>query len=187
MDPVSIVFQTDRLKIRGAELDDAEFICSLWNDPALMTFVGFPEGLQTTPENVRKQIINTIDFLEALLIIETKNNDIIGQCKLGKPDSSKISQPDIKLLSEQQGKGYGTEIYMGLIKYLFSYMDCEIIQATPNVDNTASIRIQEKVGARLIKRDIFYFPNDMPVKTCPVEYFLFELKKSEFNKVSLNR
>ncbi|MCF7918357.1 MAG: GNAT family N-acetyltransferase [Candidatus Cloacimonetes bacterium] len=182
MDAQVEIFHTKRLRIIRAEPKDADFISSLWNNPEIMKYVGFPEGLHKTAADIIKQINSNSEILEALLIIETLSGKRIGQCKLGKPDKDKISATDIKLLPEEQGKGYGTETKHGLLEYLFTNTDCEIVQATPNIHNIASIKMQKKAGGILIKKDVFYHQNKLPVITCPVEYFLFYIYRSDFFK-----
>jgi len=147
-----------------------------------MRNVGFPDGLRIS----RKEISGLIGkknkrILNALLIVFRKDdNRPIGECKLGQPDENRIAETDIKLLPELWGKGYGTEIKRGLVSYLFENTDCRAIKATPNINNIASQRMQERVGARKRGEGIYRFPPDTGQKTCDVSYFEYLLSRDDW-------
>ena len=48
--------QYKELTIRTATINDAEQLCTWWNDGSVMAHAGFPNGLGTTTEIVAKQI-----------------------------------------------------------------------------------------------------------------------------------
>lgn len=96
----------------------------------------------------------------------------IGECRLGTPDAQGLSETDIKLLPEFWGQGYGKEVKRGLLTYLFTRTECLVAQATPNVDNLASIRLQEAVGGRRVGESIHEFPREMQSLTCPVHCYI---------------
>jgi RimJ/RimL family protein N-acetyltransferase len=49
---------------------------------------------------------------------------------------------------EERGKGYGTEAVGLLIDYLFHAFDLARVGATCDVENTASVRLLERLGLR---------------------------------------
>ena len=51
----------DRLSFRAARPEDAETLCAWWNDGAVMAHAGFPRGLGTTAQAVRKKILAESD------------------------------------------------------------------------------------------------------------------------------
>jgi RimJ/RimL family protein N-acetyltransferase len=57
------------------------------------------------------------------------------------PDDDGIASTDIKLLPAYWGQRYGSEIKKGLVDYLFTNTDCLAVEASPNVNNIASIRL----------------------------------------------
>ena len=49
------IFQTPRLFIRSAILDDLEMYFRLWTEPRVMGNVGFPHGLRITEKEIREK------------------------------------------------------------------------------------------------------------------------------------
>jgi RimJ/RimL family protein N-acetyltransferase len=181
---MTVIFETERLFIRLAIIDDAEMICALWNDPRIMTNVGFPNGLNITPEKICKDIEKRgADPFKQLLIVEKKaDRQAIGQCVMRRPDESGISETDIKLLPAFWGQKYGVEVKRGLLDYPFSHTDCASVQATPNVDNVASIKMQEAVRGIQVGEETFKFPESMRRFTTPVHHYIYRVFREEWEK-----
>ena len=179
-----VISKTPRLILRLATPGDALFICRLWNDPRVMSFVGFPSGLSETEENMRANIKKRGDseFRQLLIIALKENNQTIGQCKMELPNLDGISETDVKLLPEFWGQHYGVEIKRALLDYLFAHTDCRVVQATPNVSNTASIRMQEAVGGVRVDEGLSEFPESMRSHTVPVHYFVYQVARDYWLK-----
>jgi RimJ/RimL family protein N-acetyltransferase len=183
---MSTIFETRRLSIRRALAndDDVEFLYSLWTNPEVMIFVGFPHGLRITRDEIRSQM-NKRDSSEydVYLIVELKESGSrIGECKLGRPDSDGISETDVKIMPEYWGQGYGTEIKRGLVEYLFTRTDCRAVKATPNKNNIASQKMQEAVGGKRIGESVFEFPDDMKDYTCPVPHCIYMVTRDKWEQ-----
>ncbi len=118
-----VLFQTKHLRVRRACADDAEFIHSLWTSPDVMRFVGFPEGLSISVDEVREEIEETgnADFGSRLIVERAGDGVRIGQAKLGNVDSDGVSEPDIKLDPAVWGQGFGRELWSALIDYTFEH------------------------------------------------------------------
>ena len=182
------VFETPRLRIRRAEPDDADaaIFLSLWNDPRVMRNVGFPDGLRMDAVQVREALERGLQrgeeqALDACLVAVRKDTaQVIGECRLGIPDAQGLSETDIKLLPEYWGNGYGLEIKRGLLAYLFTRTECLVAQATPNVGNLASIRMQEAVGGRRVGELTYEFPPEMASFTCPVRCYVYQVRRDDW-------
>jgi ribosomal-protein-alanine N-acetyltransferase len=181
-----IVFETGRLLIRKAETTekDIEFFYGLWTNPRIMIYVGYPQGLKITRKeiqhNIEKHANSELD--SRLVIVLKKSSQIIGECKLGKPDSDGVSITDVKILPEYWGYGYGKEVKKGLVEYLFTHTDCTKIKATPNKNNIASQKMQEAVGAKRTGEGIYHFPENMKDYTTDVPYYVYIVEKKEWEK-----
>ncbi|MBD3277798.1 MAG: GNAT family N-acetyltransferase, partial [Candidatus Aegiribacteria sp.] len=149
--------------MRRATEGDASFYHRLWTCPEVMRNVGFPQGLRTTMEEIRSKIRQQPNSdLGSLLVVTLKSTgDIMGECKMYPPDEEGISETDVKLLPEYWGHGYGREIKSALLDQLFERTGCEYVQATPNVNNTSSIRMQESVGGIRMGEETYEFPEGM--------------------------
>lgn len=94
------------------------------------------------------------------------------------PDQDGVARTDLKLLPEFRGKRYGVEIKTGLLSHLFTHTDCVAVDASPNVDNAASIHMQEAVGGKRIGEAVYEFPEAMRAYTKPVHHYIYRVEKS---------
>jgi len=180
------VFETDRLRVRkaGVSDEDVDFFYQLWKNPQVMSFVGYPKGLEITREDVKQNIEKHAGSeFDGRLIIELKGSlKKIGECKMGMPDNEGIALTDIKLLPEYWQQGYGTEVKRGLVEYLFTHTNCSKIRATPSKNNTASQKMQEGAGAIRTGEGIYHFPDDMKEFTVDVPYYIYIIEREEWEK-----
>ncbi len=182
MTDARIRFRTPRLEMRTATEGDVEFIVSLWRDPRVTRFVGFPAGIPTSADDVHGRIERG-HGPGALLVAETRaGRTPIGQCMLGAPDPGGACEPDIKLAPPFWGRGYGRELWAALIDQLFLRSTCSIVRGTPNVANLASIRMQESAGMRRVGRGVSEFPASMQAYTAPVPHFVYEITREEWKR-----
>ncbi|MCD4655767.1 GNAT family N-acetyltransferase, partial [bacterium] len=166
--------RSKRLLIKPAEISDAGTIVNLWNDPDIMTQVGFPEGLGVSDDDICSKLqskpAGMLDFILSVRLAES--GCTIGQAIMHAPTTDGIGSTDIKLLKKYQGKGFGSEVKQALIDYLFENTSCHAVEGSPNLSNTASIRMQEAVGAIRIGRGKCQFQSGMKLKTAPVDYWI---------------
>ncbi|MCB8966752.1 MAG: GNAT family N-acetyltransferase [Ardenticatenaceae bacterium] len=172
-----MVFTTERLIVRKATDADVDLLYQLWTDPRVMVHVGFPQGLSIT----RPQIAASIqqqpesEFDCYLIVVQKDGETAVGECKLGAPNPDGISETDIKLLPQFWRQGYGVEIKRALVNYLFTHTDCRAVQATPNVNNIASIKMQEAVGGVRVGESVFEFPAALRDSTTPVHHYVYHV------------
>lgn len=179
-----VVCQTPRLILRLATPADAAFLRSLWNDPRVMGFVGFPNGLGESEERLRANIAGRGDsvFRQLILVELRETHQPIGQCKMEQLNQDGISETDVKLSPEFWSRRYGVEVKRALLDYLFAHTDCRVVQATPNVENPASIRMQESVGGERVGEGLFEFPEAQRDVTLPVCDYVYQVKRETWLK-----
>jgi RimJ/RimL family protein N-acetyltransferase len=178
----AVRFETARLVVRAAVAEDALFIKALWSDPRVMRNVGFPRGVPTAAKDVPHRIERG-KGQDALLIAELRaGGEPIAQCMLGAPDSCGVCEPDIKLAPPFWNRGYGRELWAALIDQLFRHSPCAVVRGTPNIENTASVRMQESAGMRRVSGGTFEFPDSMKPFTEPVSYALYEITREEWDR-----
>ncbi len=179
------VFQTKRLRIRCAQpVDrDVDFLWTLWTNPQVMAQVGFPQGLRITKEEVRLQLTQPQESIwGAKLLAELKSTgEIVGECYLGAPDGEGIAETDVKLAPAFWGQHYGVEIKRGLLDYLFEHTDCRAVQATPNVGNIPSIKMQEAVGGRREGECFFDVPVESLGYRMPVYAYIYRVYREDWD------
>jgi RimJ/RimL family protein N-acetyltransferase len=141
-----------------------------------MSNVGFPTGLRITVEEVRQLLAEQqkTPVYGRNLVAELSSADTsIGECKMYQPDADGISRTDVKLLPEHWGNLYGVEIKRGLLDYLFLNTECQAVEGTPNVENIASIKMQESVGGIRVDETVHRFPEEMADWTRPVHHYVY--------------
>ena len=184
VDPPRLVFETEQLAVRTATGRDVDLFYALWTHPEVMRNVGFPHGLRTT----RREIEDRLSKAEGSefgrrLVVELKDSQTaIGEAKLAWPDEQGIAEPDIKLLPRFWGQHYGVEAWRELVAYQFTHTDCAVVQATPNVANVASIRMQEAVGAVRVGEAVYEFPESMRNHTVPVHHHIYRVSRADWER-----
>jgi RimJ/RimL family protein N-acetyltransferase len=176
------VFETERLRVRTATVDDVELFYTLWTDPHVMHYVGFPRGLRVTRDELRDRLSQGgPSAFEQLLVVELKaTGQAIGQAKLSRPDEEGIAEPDAKLLPDFWGHKYGAEAWSGLVAYEFAHTECDAVHGTPNVENVASIRMQEAAGGVRIGEGVYHFPESMRDDTTPVHHYVYAVRREDW-------
>jgi RimJ/RimL family protein N-acetyltransferase len=172
------------LVIRIATEQDVDLLYDLWTDPRVMTHVGFPHGSRTTRQEIELRLRRPSEFeFERVLVVELKaTGAAIGQCGMHAPDEEGIAGTDIKLLPAFWGQKYGVEVKRGLVSHLFAHTDCTAVQATPNVDNVASIKMQESVGGVRVGEEVYEFPESMRDYTTPVHHYIYRVYRKDWEE-----
>jgi RimJ/RimL family protein N-acetyltransferase len=176
------IFETARLCVRLANVEDAVLIQALWNDPRVMTYVGFPHGLGITLDQLREQYLRREgDEFERLLVVELKETgQPIGQCKMERPNDEGLVGPDLKLLPAFWGHRYGAEAWKAMVAYEFTHTGCDAVDGSPNVENVASIKMMAGAGAVRIDEGVYEFPEPMRDLTLPVHYYVYRLSREDW-------
>jgi len=180
-----IVFETKRLLIRTACTDDADLYFALWTDPAVMSNVGFPSGLRITLleiEAMLEEQASHSEFGRNLVVELLASKSPVGECKMYEPDEEGIAKTDVKLLPEFWGNRYGVEAKQGLLDYLFLHTECRAVEGTPNIENKASIKMQEMVGGVRVGEDVHHFPDGMKDYTHPVHHYIYLVYREEWER-----
>lgn len=177
-----LIFETDRLQVFVAGVDHVDLFFELWTDPRVMGNVGFPQGLSVTREEIVLQLQGQEGhiFDSRLVVLLRDTDNTIGECKLGWPNLEGIATTDVKLLPEYWGNKYGVEIKRALLDYLFRHTSCVAVEATPNVENIASIKMQESVGGVRMGESTFQVPESMQNIMIPVHHYIYRVFREEW-------
>lgn len=178
------IFDTERLLIRAATQQDIDLLYELWTDPRVMSYAGFPQGLRITREEIRQQVQKPLasEFGRVLMVEQKDTGQAIGQCIMHAPDEEGIAETDVKLQPAYWGHKYGVEVKRGLVAHLFAHTDCIAVQATPNVDNVASIKMQEAVGGVRVGEQVYEFPESMRDYTTPVHHYIYRVYRKDWEQ-----
>ncbi len=170
--------------VKTATEEDTDVFYALWTDPRVMTNVGFPQGLPVTRDQLKDTLSRQgMSEFEQLLVVQLKETgEAIGECKLSRPNQTGIAEPDVKLLPQYWGQKYGVEVWRAIADYQFAHTDCGIVQATPNIGNMASIKMQEAVGLVRTGEAVHRFPEHMQGYTTPVHHYVYRLNRADWQR-----
>ena len=143
----------DDLLIREAEVEDAEQLCAWWNDGKVMEHAGFPNGLGTTVDIVRKQIEEktTGGSEKNNRHIIVYKNVLIGEMNYYEVDTN-ICEIGIKICEfSMQNKGVGKIVLSLFINALFEEYGYNKIILDTNLKNIRAQHVYEQLGFKKIR------------------------------------
>jgi len=145
------ILETERLRLRQFDLEDADFIIELLNSPGWLEYIGdrsvrtkgqAESYLQNGPLTSYQQ--NCF----GLCMVQTKGGKPVGMCGILKRPT--LDNPDIgfAFLPEFMGQGYAHEIASATLSYAINVLEIPKISAITLPHNTKSIKLLEKIGMK---------------------------------------
>jgi RimJ/RimL family protein N-acetyltransferase len=166
---VTVFLETERLTLRRFTTDDVDLLVDLDSDPEVMFWI---TGGRTTP----REEIET-DYLPAFLAyyekyagfgfwaaIERSKGEFLGWFHFRPAPGHPDDEPELgyRLCRSTWGKGYATEGSIALIDRGFRDFGVGRVLAETMAVNTASRRVMEKAGMRLIRTFHREWPDKIP-------------------------
>ena len=142
--------ETQRLKLRRLNADDATFILTLLNEPSFIRYIGDKSvrDLDAARQYILNGPVASYDRHGfGLNLVETKESQTpIGICGLLKRDE--LPDPDIgfALLPDFWNKGFAFEAATAVLQDARERLSLERILAITSLDNEASINLLERLG-----------------------------------------
>lgn len=145
---MKLITYTKRLYMREATIEDAELAYQLNLDPEVIKYTGDPPFIDV---NEAKVFLKNYDAYEKYGIgrwyaFLKEDHDFIGWCGLKYTAATNEVDLGYRLLKKYWGKGYASELAIASIYIGFNDLELDEIVARADVENTASIRVMEKVG-----------------------------------------
>ncbi len=146
------VLETDRLRLRRFNVDDAAFILDLVNQPSFLHNIG-DKGVRTT-EDARGYIRDgpVASYAKngfGLYLVELKSSgEEIGMCGLVNREALEDVDIGFAFLPQFWGQGYAVESASIVIDSERQTLGLDRIVAITSPDNHASIKVLEKIGLR---------------------------------------
>jgi [ribosomal protein S5]-alanine N-acetyltransferase len=152
----NIILNTERMVLRQFDLEDADFIIQLLNDPGWLKYIGHRNihTLEAARSYLQDKLMKSYAEhgfgLSHVSLRET--GESIGMCGILKRDS--LEHPDIgfAFLEPHAGKGYGYEMATAVLRHARETLNIHTVQAIVVDYNPASIRLLEKIGMAMQKR-----------------------------------
>jgi RimJ/RimL family protein N-acetyltransferase len=164
-----IFLETERLVLRQFTAHDADLLVELDGDPRVMRYI--TGGAPTPRDEVESE------YLPAFLgyyrkfpgygfwaAIEKSSGDFLGWFHYRPAPGDPPDQPELgyRLRREAWGKGYATEGSRALIAKGFTEFGVQRVVASTMAVNTASRRVMEKSGMRLVRSFVADWPVSIP-------------------------
>jgi ribosomal-protein-alanine N-acetyltransferase len=170
---MSILTETERLIIRDwMPQDEAEQAFEIYGDPEVMRFIGSGKTEESV-ESQRRSLQQRIERDAALqngtgfwAIVDKETGEIFGTVILKQlPDNDGNPTPEIEvgwhLKKAAWGKGYATEAGQAVLDYGFNVLKLPIIYAVVKPENTASIRVTQRLGMTPLGRTQKYYGKEL--------------------------
>lgn len=133
------IFDTEEVHLKS--------IHKLWNEPNVMKWVGFPDGVNIPFDKMKDWLIQiqSSSKKKHFVIFDLRMN-FCGELYFENENDFRAGL-DIKLLPAFQGKGYATEALQFLIAYVFeNYNDCSTVWTEPAKSNSSAIELYARCG-----------------------------------------
>lgn len=152
--------ETQRLILREFEHKDLCQLAPILANPEVMKFS--PTGVLSVQETQRR-----IDYFIALYkkygfgkwaVILKQSNKLIGYCGITVDEIDGVDERELgyRLDREFWGRGLATEAASMVVKYAFEKLKFPYILGIVQPENTASVRVLEKLGMEYKKQTVFY-------------------------------
>lgn len=149
-----IRIETDRLIIREFERSDLEIFAQLTGDGEVMKYVGDSQPLTRaqTGRWIENSQRNYERFGYGTFAVTDRKGLIIGYCGLV-PRPPRAAEIIYGFTTACWGRGYATEAARAVIDFAARATPLTHIIATVDPENTASIKIIEKLGMHFVKNE----------------------------------
>lgn len=141
------------IRILDTTEKDLDYIRSLWADPEVMKFVGFPEGLIVSMEQMEKWYEHNIEakrpFRNHYCIFD--DDKFLGETYYDVDVNSKKSSLDIKLFPFARGKSIAFQALSYAISKAFE-QGAEIVYVDPAKENLKAINLYKRLN--FIEKDM---------------------------------
>lgn len=152
-----MIAETKRLIISKVTLQDAPFFVELMNTPNWLKYIGDRniKSVKDAEENLKKGILKSykdsgFGFYKVLL--KSEKNKPIGITGLVKREQLDDVDIGFGFLPEYEGKGFGFESSVEIMKLAKSKFNLKRVVAITNPDNQNSIKLLEKLGLTFEKK-----------------------------------
>ena len=149
------VLETKRLNLRHFNMDDAEFIIRLLNEPSFIEHIG-DKGVRTIEDAKQYLLDGPFDSYErfgyGLNMAELKDSDEpVGMCGLVKREN--LNDPDIgfAFLEQYWSIGYATEAAEAVLTHARETLGLQRIVAIVTPKNHSSINLLGKIGLTFVR------------------------------------
>ncbi|MBT8230465.1 MAG: GNAT family N-acetyltransferase [Bacteroidia bacterium] len=142
-----MMLETKRLIMRPFQIEDAPSLFKLNSDPDVMKYTGdiYFKSIEETREKISEYDQYKKYKMGRFSTIRKKDGAYLGWCGL-KLGEDNLVDLGYRFMKEYWGLGYATESSQASLKYGFMDLQIDEIVARAMPENTASIKVMEKLG-----------------------------------------
>lgn len=171
------MFETDRLHIRLAKIEDAPLLFELNSDPEVVRYTGDVSfnNMSEVLEIIRQRMIAGWEkYKMTRMMVFLKDGTFLGWCGLKYfPETNEVDL-GYRFFKKHWGKGYATESSRVMLDYGFNTLKLNRIIAKAMPENVNSIKVMHKLGMTF--RGYVHDPTD------PHPFVLFDITSAEYKK-----
>ena len=150
---MKIIAETNRLLLRELNPEDSEHFYNLNLNPNVIKYTG--NSAFKNIQEARLFLENYDDYNRngygRWAAINKENNEFIGWCGLKYDEELDETDIGFRFFEHHWNKGYATESAIACLDYGFKILNLETIIGRAMVENTASIKVLEKIGLQFVK------------------------------------
>ncbi|MGB0884286.1 MAG: GNAT family N-acetyltransferase [Flavobacteriales bacterium] len=150
----SKITETKRVVLRPLDVSDAEAFFRLNADPDVLKFTGDSAFLSV--DEARLFLEQYPDYelngFGRWAVVSKDTNTFIGWCGLKLNEEHQVDL-GFRFFQNEWGKGYATESAKAALDFGFKQLNIQEIIGRAAIENTASIKVLEKIGMRFWKYD----------------------------------
>ena len=150
--------------IKLTEQSDLENVQKLWETPAVMQFVGFPQGLHESMEHLEKIWLPWVQSPPKRQHYSIYADSYCGEAFYD-VDSTGLACMDIKLLPSARGKGIGLRGLSHALDNAFLQGDARAAYVDPDPENEKALALYRRLGFQNAVR-----PDHLGDPGCPYVY-----------------
>ncbi|MGB5419806.1 GNAT family N-acetyltransferase [Algibacter sp.] len=146
-----MIAETERLIIEKFTISDAPFFVELVNSPHWIKYIGDrnTKTIEAAENRISEGHLKSYEehgFGFYKLLLKAEYNKPIGTCGLIKRDTLEEVDIGFAFLPEYEGKGFGFESSVEIMKLAKHKFNLKKLVAIANPDNKNSIKLLEKLG-----------------------------------------
>lgn len=128
--------------------DDAEVMYALNLDPDVIRYTGdLPfESIQATRLFLLEYAGRSLKGVGRMAVVEKQSGEVIGWCGLKYHPDEEEYDVGYRFFKKYWNKGYATETASACLTYAFEVLQLPFVVGNVMRENTASIRVLEKIG-----------------------------------------
>lgn len=152
------MLETKRLVIRKFRDSDVADIFRMRSDEEIMRFIGATHASPEASADWMRLISRPLDSegIGYRAVVERGSGSVVGWCGLWRLSETGETEVGYAIARPSWGKGYATEAAAAVVDSAFQDLGLEKVVAVAYPENSASIRVMEKLGMTFVRIGSFY-------------------------------